>query len=150
MPRAVGLRRQPLRVNGSNPYTPPRSPDLPDTLKQAIVAKHVEHPGLSFQTIGNQLPYLGRPIFRQTVRKVCTRALARASAVIPPSEAITLPCRFRCFRLNLLELLLKSKLLIGLFLQCSSFFFAFLCLPVLSGQLLPRYLAISRSRSIAR
>ena len=94
MPHAVGPRRQPLReiyVNGSNPYAPPRRPALPDPLKKAIVAKHVEHPELSYRTIGEQLAYLGRPIHKQTVQRVCDRASVRASADALPSKAVTLP-----------------------------------------------------------
>ena len=94
MPHAVGPRRQPLReiyVNGSNPYAPPRRPALPDPLKKAIVAKHVEHLELSYRTIGEQLAYLGRFIHKQTVQRVCDCASVRASADALPSKAVTFP-----------------------------------------------------------
>ena len=81
---SVRSRRQPLReiyVNSSNPYAPPRRPALPDALKQAIVAKHVEHPEFSYRLIGEQLVYLGRPVDRSTIRKLCDRAVTRAEAV---------------------------------------------------------------------
>ena len=94
MPHAVGPRRQPLReiyVNGSNPYAPPRRPALPDPLKKAIVAKHVEHLELSYRTIGEQLAYLGRFIHKQTVQRVCDRASVWASADALLSKAVTLP-----------------------------------------------------------
>ena len=70
MPHAVSLRRQPLReiyVNGSNPYALPRRPVLPDPLKKVIVAKHVEHFELFYCTIGKQLAYLNRFIYKQTI-----------------------------------------------------------------------------------
>ena len=94
MPHAVGPRRQPLReiyVNGSNPYAPPRRLALLDSLKKVIVAKHVEHFELSYRTIGEQLAYLGRPIHKQTVQRVCDCASVQASTDAFLSKAVTFP-----------------------------------------------------------
>ena len=70
-----------IYVNGSNPYASPRRPALPDALKQTIVTKYVKHPELSYRSIGEQLVYLGRPVDRSTVRKLCDRAATRTEAV---------------------------------------------------------------------
>ena len=113
MPHAVGPRRQPLReiyVNGSNPYAPPRRPALPDPLKKAIVAKHVKHLELSYRTIKKQLAYLGRPIHKQTVQRVCDCASVRASADALLSKAVTLPMLLAATKRKLGQECLKKLL----------------------------------------
>ena len=94
MPHAVGPRRQPLReiyVNGSNPYAPPRRLAFLDSLKKAIVAKHVEHSKLFYRTIRKQLAYLSKFIHKQTVQRVYDRISVRANVDAFPSKAVTLP-----------------------------------------------------------
>ena len=82
MTRDVGPRRQPLREVALNAVAHPHATlhkrSLPQAHKQAIVAKKFEHPELTPKEIGFQIPYLGQPVPRITVRRTLEQAYERS------------------------------------------------------------------------